>query len=130
MPKGPRPQKVAPEIDKRLASYINMGSLMKLQEYFVATTNGFATLVKVANGEEINGKNPTIKEMLEAWKLMLDKSLPSLQASYVQQDYNVNPVAKAVDQAGLSQLKDELAMLEKDLGKIDNAKVPNGFPQV
>tara|TARA_R110000744_G_scaffold43625_2_gene97731 strand:- start:245 stop:610 length:366 start_codon:yes stop_codon:yes gene_type:complete len=115
-------KRVHAPLDDRLEKYVKRGSLMKLQEYFLATTNGFETLVKIANGEFVAGKNPTVREMLDAWKIIMDKSLPSLQATHVTQDHTINNRVRAVDVGGLDALQAEFAELTREMGKVGKGK--------
>lgn len=84
-------------MNKSLTKYIKRGSLMGLQEYFLESTNGFETLVAISNGQPVAGMQPTVREILDAWKIIMDKSLPSLQATHVTQDHTVSAQMKEID---------------------------------
>jgi hypothetical protein len=98
-----------------LKKFVRNGTLVHLQEYFIQSTNGFGALVKIANGEEINGKHPTIREQIEAMKIMLDKSLPDLQATHVDHNYRVESKPENIN---IEEIKAEFALLEEEVGQV------------
>mgnify|MGYP003634358066 FL=1 len=104
-------------LDDRLDKYVKRGTLIKLQEYFLDATNGLQTLVDIANGKKVGGVQPTVKDMLDAYKLMLDKSLPSLQATHVTQDH-VMSHQSSVNTGDLAALEAEFKMLQGEVGAV------------
>ena len=95
-----------------LKKFVRNGTLVHLQEYFIQATGGFEALVKIANGNKINGKHPTIKEQMEAIKIMLDKSLPDLQATHVDHNYRVEAKQGDID---IDAVRAEFELLEAEL---------------
>jgi hypothetical protein len=74
-------------LERQLSDYITSGNVMALQKFFADATGGFAKVVAIANGEEVNGKLPSVQEILSANKIIIEKAFPSLKATHVIQQH-------------------------------------------
>ena len=114
---------------KQLMEYINSGSVTALQRYFNDATAGFAQLVRIANGEprvSVDKKGseireyPSFNEQIQAAKLMMDKSIPSLKASHVTQ-HHVSHKLEDVDACGLVDELNELTAVAEAMKRKESA---------
>ncbi len=109
------------KLDKRqettqLAAYINRGNVGALQTFFAEATENFATLRKIARGESVDGRVPTIQEMLQANKMIVEKIFPTLRASHVVQEHRK---ADSGDDLDVAEAKRQLADLLVEVEGLD-----------
>lgn len=107
------------ELDKRkqyqqqLSAYIQRGNVSALQAFFADATDDFASLRAIARGEEVNGKYPTIQEMLQANKVIVEKIFPTLKATHVVQEHRGKADNSDIDVTDAKrQLEELLAEVE------------------
>lgn len=94
--------------ERQLSEYITNGNVMALQKFFADATAGFKRVIAIANGEEINGKLPTIQEMLSANKIIIEKAFPSLKATHVVQQHVRAETNGEIDVSDLQKQLNEL----------------------
>ena len=103
------------KMGKRMLAAIDQGDMREIQRYFIDNTRGFWALLTVANGRELFGEKPSIKEVISANQIIIDKVFPSLKASQVIQDFNVThnlpEMSKDEMLAGLEELRKQMEVV-------------------